>query len=356
MDKVKEQGSEAGTEARPHGLAERLGHKAFEHRDFMRSNGGDLMFRNALGSMIAWVPTVTSFAITRAFWEKYEQFAAKNAESVITKVAKPFLSKEYPVGRLITFIFFGWGTYRATTKLYHRAYDRLFAAKDSETAAQVVRDTPGNAIKDLKEIAPGGLAEVTVGAFVLGGVKAGLTNNATVAVPLKDWAAARKGYVNDWLATATGYSAFADVTERIYRGVNGDKDSPEYYRRLKGLPPEHHIPKDQKKFGFFTEDGVGRILFRTTGSVMLGFAAYFAAQRGVKAAIGVPTNLPVVEGVKTLEKTLGAITKNLAKDYAAWVPFTLYTVIAQVYKEGYDKLFNKLEAHYDRQGQNHGRS
>jgi hypothetical protein len=319
----------------PIDIASSVGKWAHGHRDFFRSKTGDIAARNILGSAVAWVPTIASFAVTRAAWEKYEAFAAKHADALLTKIGKPFLSKEFPVGRNIGFIFSGWFTYRTTSRLYHRAYDRLFAAKDSEAAAQVVRETPHTLVKDLKEIVPGGLAEVTVGAFVLGATKAALIPAKNhIAVNKGQWAEARKGFVNDWLATGIAYSAFTEVCDHIYPVVTHGKDSAAYYRELQGKSPKTEVPPEQKKFGFFTNDGAGRMVFRTTGAVLFGFAAYFAGQRSVKAAIGVPTNI---------EHTVKGILTNYAKDYAAWIPFAAYTSLSQIYREKYDAVFDRLE-------------
>jgi hypothetical protein len=322
-------------------LVEKTGAVVHSHRDFFNGTPGILMFRNAMNSMAAWVPTITSFVAMRGLWEKYEKFAANNKESLITKIAKPVLSEKYPLGRNTGFVFAGWFTYRASTKLWNRAYDRLFAAKSAEDATATIRAMPSNFKQDLKEIVPGGLAEIVPGSLALAIIPSAFLNQKTWRIKKGDFAQAKAGWLNNTLSTGVAYSAFLEICDHIYPKVTNGKDYGDYYHKLKGLPPKETIPDDQKKFGFFTSDGAGRMLFRTAPAVLLGFAAYFnphfGGQRWSYAKFGMPTEFG---------KTAGEVANNWAKDYVAWAPsFTMYTVLSQVYRDNYDKLFEKIEKH-----------
>ena len=196
---------------------------------------------------------------------------------------------------------------------------------------------PGNAVKDFKEILPGGLAEVVVGAPVLAGVKAALVPKANfIAVEKGQWAQAKKGYVNDWIATGLAYSAFTEWCDHVYPKVSHDKDSQDYYRKLQGRKPEEKIPDDQKKIRIFHQRwGRGGLFFAPRLRCCSDFPLISPLSAQSKPPWGYRTNL---------EPTLKGITRNFAKDYAAWVPFTLFMGIAHVYKTKYDELFQKLEA------------
>ncbi len=306
---------------------------------------GELLFRNIARTIVGVIPTAVTFMLTREAFVKYNSVAAEHADSLIVKALRPAMSDAFPVGKNITFIFGGFTVFREWCRVWQRAYDRLFSAPDEHAAAQAVRNMPKNLIKDAKDITPAEIACVAVGAFPLGAVKAAFINPRTYAVEKEAFAMARQGFVNDWLASVVAYVPFFEVADRIYDSASQGKDSPEYYRKLKGLPQKQDIPAGEKKFGFFTDDGIGRIAFRRGGSLLLGIAFFMGGQRLAKAAFGNPT--PALTGV-------GNFLTNTAKEYAAFVPFFGYTAVSDLYTQGYDALFNKLEQKYA--GKNAGRS
>lgn len=326
----------AAARAEVTGLAKTLGEFAHRNRDFFTSRGGELFFRNFLNVVVNVVPTVITFMLTRHVSKAYMAFAEKNPERKTTKLLSPFLdAKNQLVGWQATFIFTGFTVFRAGCRMGRRLFDRVFSLnnKDANDTAQAISDIPSNLVKDFKEIIMPEIAGVMVGCIPLSAVKSGYLNPQTFQVSKGDWEQVKKGFTNDWLASVPAYFAFFESADRIYSAVSGGKDTPEYYRKLKGLP-EKEKPANPK-YGFFTDDGVGSLAFRRGGSLFVGVAAWMGLQRIGKAKFGSPD----------MSRTgFEGFMRNTFREYTNFVGFAGYTVLSDVYNQSYDGLFQQMEA------------
>ncbi|MDX2112573.1 MAG: hypothetical protein SFW63_02390 [Alphaproteobacteria bacterium] len=313
--------------------AKKLGHFAFEHRDHFNSTTGSILWRNIAKGTVAWVPTVVAFTGNRYLFKALRE-EAKLGHYLAPK-AKEILAKPY-LGLAIentSFVVAGFTTYRSFIKFWQRAYDRVF--KDAKTEAEAidaVAHIPTNIIPDAKDIIPHEFSSTFLAAPILACVRLGLNPPAGGLAPAAldgNFAAAKAGYLHDLTAATVAYSAFFEANDRAYANISGGKDPVDkMYSPVKD--PAHYGEK--KKFGFFTDDGVGRIVFRRVGSVLAGFAPYLAVQRYSRAKVG---------DVKAFEHSF---LKNLTKEYSNHVAFCLYTAEAELYGKAYDRLFEKLEA------------
>lgn len=313
--------------APPSALARELGHAAFARRDFFVSTTGNTLFRNGLRTLLAIVPTVAfGFIPSRYAFAKKLSPGESPLSSLITPI------RESPLAQQTVFIASGFTAFRTFSKIWQRNYDRIFSDCDDESKAVAAIDKlPSNITKDLIEILPAEIPSTVLAAFPLAAIKAGFKTKEGFLDG--NYAQARKGFVNDWVASIPAYAVFFETTERIYNDITGGKDTDEYYRNLCGLPPQDTIPKAQKHYAAFTEDGAGRLAFRRIGSLVVGLAPYFYAQRLSRAAIG-----DVKPGVHSL-------ATNMAKEYANFSTFSFYTISSELYTKAYDALFERLEEH-----------
>jgi hypothetical protein len=309
--------------------AKKLGHAAFEHRDHFNSTTGSILWRNIAKGTVAWVPTVVAFTGNRYLFKaltteaKLGKYLAPTAKELL---AHPFGGKAI---ENTSFVLAGFTTYRSFIKFWQRAYDRVF--KDAKTEAEAidaVAHIPSNIIPDAKDIIPHEFSSTFLAAPVLAMVRLGL--NPSPKGPLDGrMDLAKEGYLHDTIAATLAYSAFFEVNDRAYANISGGKDAVDkMYSPVKD--PKHYDEK--KKFRFFTDDGVGRIVFRRVGSVLAGFVPYIAIQRYSRVHAG---------DVKPFEH---GFLKNLTKEYSNHVAFSVYTAESELYGKAYDRLFEKLEA------------
>lgn len=313
--------------------AKKLGKWAFAHRDYFNSTGGQILWRNIAKGTVAWVPTVVAFTGNRYLFKalkdeaKLGQYLAPKAKEIL---AKPYLGLAI---ENTSFVVAGFTTYRSFIKFWQRAYDRVF--KDAKTEAEAINavaNIPATIIPDAKDIIPHEFASTALAAPVLACVRLGLNPppNGFAGPPLDgNMAAAKAGYLHDTLAATVAYSAFFEVNDRAYANISGGKDVVDKIYSPTKKPEDYN---QHKKFGFFTNDGVGRMLFRRVGSVLAGFAPYIAIQRYSRVHVG---------DVKPFEHSF---IKNLAKEYSNHVAFSVYTAESELYGKAYDRLFEKLEA------------
>ena len=315
--------------------AKKLGHFAFEHRDHFNSTTGSILWRNIAKGTVAWVPTVVAFTGNRYLFKALTT-EAKLGKHLAPKI-KETLAHPY-MGKAIentSFVVAGFTTYRSFIKFWQRAYDRVF--KDAKTEAEAidaVAHIPSNLIPDAKDIIPHEFSSTFLAAPVLAMVR--LSLNPSPKGPLDGrMDLAKEGYLHDMIAATLAYSAFFEVNDRAYANISGGKDAVDkMYSPVKD--PAHYGEK--KKFGFFTDDGVGRIVFRRVGSVLAGFAPYIAIQRFSRVHVG------DVKPFEDPSRPIREIFRNLGREYSNHVAFSVYTAEAELYGKAYDRLFEKLEA------------
>jgi hypothetical protein len=312
----------------PSAMAEKLGKLAFENRDYLKSTGGSVIWRNIVKGTFAWVPTVLAFTGNRYLFKalKDEARLGKNLPNPVKEIlATPFL------GQFVentSFVVAGFTTYRSFIKFWQRAYDRITSAETQAEAINAVASIPANIKIDAKDIIPHEFSSTLLAAPVLAGVRLGL--NPLAKGPLDgNPALAKAGYLHDTIAATLAYSAFFEVNDRAYANISGGKDT------VDKIYSPNNKPEDSlhaKKYRFFTNDGAGRMLFRRVSSVLIGFVPYIAIQRFSRVHVG---------DVKPFEHGL---FKNLTKEYSNHVAFSVYTAESELYGKAYDKLFEKLEA------------
>ena len=307
--------------------AKSLGHFAFEHRDHFNSTTGKILWRNIAKGTVAWLPTVVAFTGNRYLFKalkteaKLGQHLPEQAKKIL---ATPFLGQAV---ENTSFVVAGFTTYRSFIKFWQRAYDRVFKdAKTEAEAVDAVAHIPANILPDAKDIIPHEFSSTALAAPVLACVRLGL--NPSPKGPLDGRPdLAKEGYLHDMLAATVAYSAFFEVNDRAYANISGGKDAVDkMYSPNKD--PDHY---KKKTFGFFTDDGIGRIAFRRVGSVLAGFVPYIAIQRASRVHVG---------DVKPFEHSF---LKNLAKEYSNHVAFSVYTAESELYGNAYDKIFAQLE-------------
>lgn len=317
MEKENKSSPEAATSHSA--LAMRLGEWAHAHRDTFLSPSGSLVFRNATKILVGFIPTAALFTGLRYGFKSYNraEHLADGIHRPLKKLARNKLFQD------TIFVFTGFGALRIFSKAWQRQYDRIFNhSADSTQSIEAIENLPATTLHDLKEIIPAEVAGTAVAAFPLAAIKGGFKH---LEGPLEgNLLQARKGFVNDWLASIPAYSVFFETTERIYDSISKGKDSPN--------PPSEQPSASGKRWRFFTEDGLGRLAFRRIGSVTLGMAPYMGLMRYSKATLG-----EVKPGVNGL-------LNNVMKEYASYAGFATYTTLSELYTKAYDDLFKKLEA------------
>jgi len=316
----------------PSWLAKRLGEWAHKHRDFFTHLPGEIMFRNIAKVVVGVIPAALAFTGNRY------AFKAFNEATFTGSFAKTLQSlTKNKLFEQTAFIFGGFTVFRAFCKLWQRNYDRIFAkSEDASKAIDAIANLPGNIASDLKEILPSEIAGTAIAAFPLAAVKMGFKNPEPAPGTLKgNFAQAGAGLLNDWGASIPAYTVFFETNDRLYDDFSKGKDSPDYYSNLRGVAEPASKDKAAaapKKWGFFTEDGFGRILFRRVTSIALGLAPFIAGQRYAKAA-GYEVNLDK-----------NGFFNNVFNEYVSYLPFVGFTVGSELASKGYDKLLEQLDA------------
>ncbi len=312
----------------PSELAKTLGHWAFEHRDHFKSTTGSILWRNILKGTAAWVPTAVAFTANRYAFKAWKD--AHLSEGIL-KTLQPLA--HMPMVENTSFVVAGFTTYRSFIKFWQRAYDRVFTAKSEEDAIRALQNIPRNIGKDAHDIIPHEFSSTLLAAPVLAGIRLGL-NPSPVKILDNNPQAAVAGYMQDVLAATVAYSAFFETNDRAYANISGGKDAVD----KKYDPHKKRGPKEHKHYAFFTDDGAGRIIFRRVGSVLAGFIPYLAVQRYSRVHVG---------DVKPFEfgynQPFKGVMRNLGREYANHVGFSIYTAESELYGKKYDELFARLE-------------
>ena len=323
--------------------AKKLGHFAFEHRDHFNSTTGSILWRNIAKGTVAWVPTVVAFTGNRYLFKalKTEAILGKHLPDQAKKIlAMPFTGQAI---ENTSFVVAGFTTYRSFIKFWQRAYDRVF--KDAKTEAEAidaVAHIPSNIIPDAKDIIPHEFSSTFLAAPVLACVRLGLNpppGGLPGAVLDGNMAAAKAGYLRDVAAAVPAYAFFFELNDRAYANISGGKDPVD---KIYSPVKDKSHDEGKKKFGFFSDDGVGRFVFRRVGSVAAGFIPYLAIQRYSRVKVG-DVQAFATNPQKPLEY-IKEIAANLGREYSNHVAFSVYTAESELYGKAYDRLFEKLEA------------
>lgn len=321
----------------PSALAQTLGEAAFANRELATSRFGQIAFRNMLRTAVGVIPTAMAFVAARYFNKHYNE--AAHLTGGIHKYLKPIMKN--PLSQQALFIWGGFTAFRTSCRMWQRGYDRIFAeAPDASTAMHAIDKLPENAMKDMAEILPAEMIGNVPSAFVLGSVKMHYKHPEPALEG--NFAQAHRGFPNEWAASVAAYLPFFELNDRMYDDISGGKDTPDYYMKLQGKTPHPEPDAKEARFGFFTEDGIGRVAFRRVGSLVVGLAPYFYLQRLSRAAIG-----EVAPGTHS-------VMTNLVREYCNYATFAAYTGTSEAYNMAYDDLFKKLEKKYSGQNQSAG--
>jgi len=357
------------------GFAAEAGQWALEHKDMFNKNSiGWYGVRNVAGASVgltalalAYVPVMRGMAaLTRA---------TAGSENVAVQTTHKLVSS--PIFRN----FFGIGTSFAVYRTIHEAvrenYDRVFTNADSpEASAQAIHDLPKNMLGDIGRILPTELPATIIAAVSLVAGRMALTRagwryggylaDATwqkmgkteeLAKKVKEGTEKigfnAKHFLHDHAAQTIAYTAFLETVERLgkdWRGENKGEDRSK----------QNASPVEEKHYAmpFFQQDGVGRVLFRQVPAIALGMLPYVAGQHLCynrpyegepfsKNKLFSPAH-PVEENfMRTVPDVKERWKNDIASEWLPYQGFAAYTLISELWRNGYDAVFDNIQKKYD---------
>lgn len=323
------------TAGEPSGLSGKLGKWAFEHKDFFKSDVGNLAFRNATRTLVAIVPYLFLNVGIQHGFKNTVGFKGAEKNQVFGKTLSGALRNA--TVQSTAAIAFSFTAFRSTCKAWMASYDRIFNAQSKEEAADVIAHLPGQVANDLVHIVPSEFAATGLSAGILAGIRGGLKTPEPFGSQKNNWKQFVELYPNDLTANVAGYAAFFEATDRLYSVFNHTHPNGAFVNGT--VPQSSDQDPVQKRHGTFTNDTPARLVFRNVGSVAVAAIPYIALQRYANMKTG------------NYNPPKNGYLKDVAIGLASWeIPFAVFTSGIELYQKKYDALFKKLEDKY------HGRT
>ena len=353
---TQQQGNATSPTIEKGSTSEAFGVWAHEHKDEMNSDIARYGIRNGLNAAVALGGLTAVIVPVRHAFAKIAESAGNGTftgfEKLDKGIEKICSEKKKSMVPMMVGVGLSFSTFRTLFKVGKRNYDRLFSDESPEDSAKSFHDLPLNIMKDIEEIAPIEFPATCIAAVPLVAIRNGLGGMAQT-------------HTRDVLGSVPAYVAFFELTERLYSGFGKDQSALKGIFQEAAPTPKSKDDRDRLPYAAFTEDSPTRLAFRKLPAIALGIAPYIVLNRKMYARNAIKEMgeesiaKEITEGTINYAEQRGGMkaggesfATSYGKEIKPFMMFPAYTMISEAWMSNYDKLFEKLQAKYQKESQN----